>query len=137
MAYSICVSKAYETDDGERHRRFGVGVTTRLPGVGTLCPFVSERAAVATRSLVNVERGARAIDYVDDGAPQRQVHGVDSETTEDHDLEPPYNDLRIDATETSIADLRETDELAERGYRDTLAQYEGAFEADSLEEAAD
>lgn len=66
-----------------------------------------------------------------------QSAAVVVETTEDHDLEPPYNDLRIDATETPIADRRETYELAQRGYRDTLAQYEGAFEADSLEEAAD
>jgi len=54
-----------------------------------------------------------------------QSAAVVVETTEDHDLEPPYNDLRIDATETPIADLRETYELAQRGYRDTLAQYEG------------
>ncbi|SEW12846.1 DUF1028 domain-containing protein [Natrinema salifodinae] len=254
MTFSICVREDYETENGEQHRRFGVAVTTRLPGVGTLCPFVSDDGAVATQSLVNVDLGERGIEYIDDGlavddalqsllnaddgAPQRQVHGVDAETTfafsgaecvewdghcegdhytvagnmltgetvidaaaeayeatavhdatdpatgpaavtEDGDVEPlakrlidvlaagdreggdkreelpvqsaavvvettesyvvepPYNDLRIDATETPIADLRETYDLAVQGYRDTLAQYEGAYEADSLDEAAD
>ncbi|MDF9744469.1 DUF1028 domain-containing protein [Natrinema salsiterrestre] len=254
MTFSICVREDYETEAGDRHRRFGVAVTTRLPGVGTLCPFVSEHGAVATQSLVNVDLGERGIAYLedglavddalealltaDDGAAQRQLHGVDSEatfafsgdecvewyghregdhytvagnmltgesvleatddayaatavhdtvdpstgpsavtedtdtdplakrlidalaagdleggdkreelsvqsaavvveTTESHVVEPPYNDLRIDATETPIAALRETYDLATRGYRDTLAQYEGAYEADSLAESAD
>ncbi len=254
MTFSICVREDYETGDGEPHCRFGVAVTTRLPGVGTLCPFVSERGAIATQSLVNVELGERGLAYVedglavddaleallnaDDGASQRQVHGVDGETTfafsgegcvdwyghregdhytvagnmltgeavleaaaeayeasavhgavdpstgssavtedidadplakrlidalaagdreggdkreelpvqsaavvvastESHAVAPPYNDLRIDATETPIADLRETYDLAVRGYRDTLAQYEGAFEADSLDETGE
>ncbi|WP_222917225.1 DUF1028 domain-containing protein [Natrinema sp. SYSU A 869] len=254
MTFSICVREEYETESGDQHRRFGVAVTTRLPGVGTLCPFVSDRGAVATQSLVNVELGERGIEYIDDGlavddalqallnaddgAPQRQLHGVDDETTfafsgdecvdefghregdhytvagnmltgevvleaaadayaanavhdttdystgpsavtedvdtdplakrlidalaagdleggdkreelsvqsaavvvettESHAVEPPYNDLRLDATETPITDLRETYELAEQGYRDTLAQYEGAFEADSLDAASE
>ncbi|WP_408957409.1 DUF1028 domain-containing protein [Natrinema sp. 74] len=252
MTFSICVREEYETESGDQHRRFGVAVTTRLPGVGTLCPFVSDGGAVATQSLVNVDLGERGLAYVDDGlaiddaleallnaddsASQRQVHGVDAvdtfafsgegcvdwdghrerdhytvagnmltgeevleavtdayeatavhgttdpstgpsavtdavdtdplakrlidalaagdreggdkreelpvqsaavavASTESHAVEPPYNDLRIDATETPIADLRETYDLAVRGYRDTLARYEGAFEADSLDEA--
>ncbi|GAB3668428.1 DUF1028 domain-containing protein [Halopiger thermotolerans] len=251
MTFSICVHERYETPDGTEHERFGVAVTTRLPGVGTLCPFASENGAVATQSLVNVDLGSRGIEYIDDGlavedaleallnaddgAPQRQLHGVDSEgtfafsgaecvdwfghregdhftvagnmltgetvidavaeayeanavhettdpatgpagvtadvdtdplakrlidalaaghveggdkreelpiqsaavvveSTESHDVVPPYNDLRVDATETPIADLRETYDLAAQGYRDTLARYEGAFEDDSLED---
>jgi len=67
MTFSICVHEPYETDSGEHHHRFGVAVTTRLPGVGTLCPFVSERGAVATQSLVNVDLGERGIAYIDDG----------------------------------------------------------------------
>ncbi|WP_049922192.1 DUF1028 domain-containing protein [Halopiger djelfimassiliensis] len=254
MTVSLCVHEEYETDDGERHERFGVAVTTRLPGVGTLCPFVSEHGAVATQSLVNVDLGERGIEYIedglaiddaleallnaDDGAPQRQLHGVDAddtfafsgaacvdwfghregdhytvagnmltgpavleatadryeatavhgttdrstgpggvdgavetdplakrlidalgaghleggdkreelpvqsaavvvETTESHPVEPPYNDLRVDATETPIADLRETYGLALQGYADTLARYEGAYEADSLDETGE
>ncbi|WP_247002571.1 DUF1028 domain-containing protein [Halosolutus gelatinilyticus] len=250
MTFSICVHESYETPDGERHRRFGVAVTTRLPGVGTLCPFVSENCAVATQSLVNVELGRRGVAYVndgltvedaleallnaDEGAPQRQLHGVDAdgtfafsgeecrdwyghrtgdhytvagnlltgesvvdaaaeayeatavhetiddtsdgprvgdgadplakrlidalaaghleggdkreslpvqsaavavETTEDHDVTPPYNDLRVDATETPIADLRETYDLAVQGYEDTLERYAEAYEEDSLDGA--
>ncbi len=54
MTFSICVREEYESEDGDDQTRFGVAVTTRLPGVGTLCPFVSENGAVATQSLVNV-----------------------------------------------------------------------------------
>jgi uncharacterized Ntn-hydrolase superfamily protein len=249
MTFSICVYETYETPDGETHERFGVAVTTRLPGVGTLCPFVSENGAVATQSLVNVDLGRDGIRYVDDGlavddaleallnaddgASQRQLHGVDAdstfafsgedcegwfgdleadhytvagnmlvgesvleaaadayaesavhettdetagagvgadplatrlidaleaghdeggdkreelpiqsaavvvETTEDYEFTPPYNDLRVDATESPIEDLRETYELALEGYEDTLGRYADAFEEDSLEEAAE
>ncbi|AXR77080.1 N-terminal nucleophile hydrolase superfamily protein [Natrarchaeobaculum sulfurireducens] len=252
MTFSICVREHYENDDGESHRRFGVAVTTRIPGVGTLCPFVSENGAVATQSLVNVDLGRDGIRYVDDGlgvedaleallnaddgASQRQLHGVDADgafvfsgedcgdwfghhehdhftvagnllvsesvleatadtyaecavhetgdpwtgprsvseaaeteplakrlidalaaghleggdkrehlpvqsaalvvtTTEEFAVDPPYNDLRIDATETPIADLRRTYDLALEGYADTLALYEEAYEEDSLEDA--
>lgn len=95
MTFSICVYEEYEDDTGESHHRFGVAVTTRLPGVGTLCPFVSENGAVATQSLVNVDLGRKGIEYIDDGlavddalsallnaddgAPNRQLHGVDRE----------------------------------------------------------
>ena len=252
MTFSICVRERYEADHGETHQRFGVAVTTRIPGVGTLCPFVSENGAVATQSLVNVDLGRDGIRYVDDGlavddaleallnaddgAPQRQLHGVDADstfafsgaacvdwfghhehdhftvagnmltgesvleatadayadsavhgtpdpwtgsrsvapeaeteplakrlidalaaghleggdkrehlpvqsaavvvaTTEEYVVDPPYNDLRIDATETPIADLRETYALALEGYADTLGLYEEAYEEDSLEDA--
>ncbi|ELY52982.1 DUF1028 domain-containing protein [Natronolimnohabitans innermongolicus] len=250
MTFSICVRETYETDDGETHDRFGVAVTTRLPGVGALCPFVSDDGAVATQSLVNVDLGERGLAYVedglavddaleallnaDDGAAQRQVHGVDRErtfafsgddcvgwfgheerdhftvagnmltdggvleatadryaetavhettdpssgpgavrddvetdplaqrlidalaagdvvggdkreeltiqsaavvveTTEDHDWEPPYNDLRVDASETPLEDLQATYDRAVAGYEETLAKYADAFEADSLD----
>ena len=249
MTFSICVRETYETSDGETHERFGVAVTTRLPGVGTLCPFASENGAVATQSLVNVDLGRDGIRYLDDGlavddaleallnaddgASQRQLHGVDAdstfvfsgedcegwfghlegdhytvagnllvgesvleatadayaesavhettdetagagvgadplakrlidaleaghgeggdkreelpiqsaavvvETTEDYEFTPSYNDLRVDATESPIEDLRETYELALEGYEDTLERYADAFEEDSLEEAAE
>lgn len=97
MTFSICVHERYRTEDGAVQDRFGVAVTTRLPGVGTLCPFASENGAVATQSLVNVDLGRRGIQYVDDGlavgdalqalldaddgAPGRQLHGVDAEDT--------------------------------------------------------
>ncbi|WP_435098716.1 DUF1028 domain-containing protein [Halarchaeum sp. P4] len=97
MTFSICVHETYENEDGATQDRFGVAVTTRLPGVGTLCPFVSENGAVATQSMVNVELGRKGIEYVDDGLavedalesllnaddgkPERQLHGVDRNGT--------------------------------------------------------
>ncbi|UTF54973.1 DUF1028 domain-containing protein [Natronosalvus rutilus] len=232
MTFSICVHETYE-DDGEEHDRFGVAVTTRLPGVGTLCPFVSENGAVATQSLVNVDLGRRGIRYVDDGlavedaleallnadegASNRQLHGVDRDgeftfsgedckdwyghtsgdgytvagnlltgesvieatatayadsrddetplaerlidalaaghaeggdkreelrvqsaavrvaTTEERELEPFYDDLRVDATLEPIADLRETFDLAREGYEMALEKYEDAYEEDDID----
>jgi uncharacterized Ntn-hydrolase superfamily protein len=248
MTFSICVREEYEDEatasngssgdaprDGDDHTRFGVAVTTRLPAVGTLCPFASESGAVATQSLVNVELGRRGVAYLDDGlavedalqallnadegAPQRQLHGVDAEgtfafsgeeckdwfghvegdgftvagnlltgesvieavaetyregrdsdaplaerlvdaleaghaeggdkredlhvqsaaliveTTEDREMEPYYDDLRVDATETPIEDLRETYELAKEGYEMAVERYEEAYEDDELDAA--
>ncbi|UPV72759.1 DUF1028 domain-containing protein [Halorussus limi] len=238
MTFSICVREEYEDDDGDDQTRFGVAVTTRLPAVGTLCPFASENGAVATQSLVNVELGRKGVEYLDDGlavedalqallnadegAPQRQLHGVDSEgtfafsgeeckgwyghvegdgytvagnlltgesvveetasayeenrddsdaplaerlvdalsaghaeggdkredlrvqsaallveTTEDREMEPYYDDLRVDATETPIADLRETYELAKEGFEAAVERYEEAYEDDELEASDD
>ncbi|WP_128477397.1 DUF1028 domain-containing protein [Halorussus pelagicus] len=237
MTFSICVREEYEDSDGDPQTRFGVAVTTRLPGVGTLCPFASENGAVATQSLVNVELGRKGIEYLDDGlavedalqalldaddgAAQRQLHGVDSdgtfafsgaeckdwyghvegegytvagnlltgesvveatadayeaargedrplaerlidaleaghaeggdkreelhvqsaallvESTEDREMEPYYDDLRVDATETPIADLRETYELAEEGFEMAVERYEETYEDDEMESASD
>ena len=97
VTFSICVRDPYETDDGSEETRFGVAVTTRLAAVGTLCPFANEHGAVATQSLVNVELGERGVEYLadglavddalqsllnaDEGAPNRQLHGVDDEGT--------------------------------------------------------
>lgn len=228
MTFSLCVREEYETEDEETgetesHTRFGVAVTTRLPAVGTLCPFASEHGAVATQSLVNVDLGRRGIRYVDDGlavddalqallnaddgAENRQLHGVDSEasfafsgeeckdwyghasgenytvagnlltgervidavaeayedgdrgeplakrlvdalgagyaeggdkreelhvqsaalqvrSTEDRDHRRFYDDLRVDATETPIQDLRETYRLAKDGFQRAMERYE-------------
>ncbi|NIS31625.1 MAG: DUF1028 domain-containing protein, partial [Actinobacteria bacterium] len=97
MTFSVCVREPYEDDEGEAQTRFGVAVTTRLPAVGTLCPFANEHGAVATQSLVNVELGRKGVEYLadglgvedalqgllnaDDGAAERQLHGVDAEDT--------------------------------------------------------
>ena len=240
MTFSICVRESFEDDDGEEQTRYGVAVTTRLPAVGTLCPFASENGAVATQSLVNVELGEKGIEYLDDGlavddalqalldaddgAPQRQLHGVDAdgtfafsgeeckgwfghaegenytvagnlltgeavvdetaaayeerradgdetadaplaerlidalaaghkeggdkreelhvqsaallvESTADAVVEPYFNDLRVDATETPIRDLRETYEYAVEGYETAMERYEDAYDEDSLDES--
>ena len=231
MTFSICVHEAYEDDDGAEQHRFGVAVTTRLAGVGTLCPFASENGAVATQSLVNVELGEKGIEYIDDGlavedalqsllnaddgAENRQLHGVDREgsfvfsgeeckpwfghydggeytvagnlltgeavidavaesygdsdseeplakrlidalaaghaeggdkredlpvqsaaliveTTEERAIDPAYENLRVDATETPIEDLKETYETAVQGHEDAMERYEEAYEDDDL-----
>jgi uncharacterized Ntn-hydrolase superfamily protein len=231
MTFSICVHEKYEGDDGTEQHRFGVAVTTRLAGVGTLCPFASENGAVATQSLVNVELGEKGIEYIDDGlavedalqsllnadngAENRQLHGVDREgsfvfsgeeckpwfghhdgeeytvagnlltgeavidavadsydnsdreeplakrlidaleaghaeggdkredlpvqsaallveTTEERAIEPAYENLRVDATETPLEDLKATYETAVRGHEDAMERYEEAYEDDDL-----
>ena len=253
MTFSICVHEPYEDDDGEPQHRFGVAVTTRLAGVGTLCPFANEHGAVATQSLVNVELGRRGLDYLadglavedaleallnaDDGAENRQLHGVDAdgsfvfsgaeckpwfgdfdgsdavagsytvagnlltgeevidevaaayeerappadagptapdgdgpaplserlvdalaagheaggdkreeltvqsaalivEDTEERALDRAFTDLRVDATETPIADLRATHDLAVQGHADAMARYEDAYEEDEMSETS-
>jgi len=95
MTFSICVREPYEDEDGEERTCYGVAVTTRLPAVGTLCPFANEHGAVATQSFVNVSLGRRGVEYLadglsvedalqaqlnaDEGASQRQLHGVDAD----------------------------------------------------------
>jgi uncharacterized Ntn-hydrolase superfamily protein len=97
MTFSICVRETDEDANGDEQTRFGVAVTTRLAGVGTLCPFANEHGAVATQSLVNVELGRKGIEYLadglavddalqsllnaDEGAPNRQLHGVGHDGT--------------------------------------------------------
>lgn len=96
MTFSICVRERYEAN-GRDYSRFGVAVTTRLPCVGTLCPFVNEHGAIATQSSVNSRLGRKGIAYLADGlaiddalqallnadpeSHRRQLHGVDSEGT--------------------------------------------------------
>ena len=233
MTFSICVRESYEDDAGDEQYRFGVAVTTRLPGVGVPCPHVNEHGAVATQSLTNVELGRRGVAYLadglaiedalqallnaDDGSADRQLHGVSREgsftfsgegcngwyghtsgenytvagnlltgeavverTAEQYegvafgnaplakrlidalgagqaaggdkredltvqsaavkvvdtadDDRPYYDDLRVDASEDPIVDLRETFRLAKRGYEDALERYEE--EMDDEDEAA-
>ncbi|WP_123536456.1 DUF1028 domain-containing protein [Halosimplex salinum] len=239
MTFSICVRESYTDEAGDEQTRFGVAVTTRLAGVGTLCPFASEHGAVATQSLVNVDLGRKGIEYLgdglavedaleallnaDDGRPQRQLHGVGAEgefafsgeecrpwfghvvgdnytvagnlltgedvveavatayeatavdapddpdddpetplakrlvealaaghelggdkreelhvqsaallvrTTEDREMAPYYDDLRVDATETPVEDLRETYELAAEGYEMAMERYADEYAED-------
>jgi uncharacterized Ntn-hydrolase superfamily protein len=51
-------------------------------------------------------------------------------TTEDREMAPYYDDLRVDATETPVADLRETYELAAEGYEMAMERYADDYEDD-------
>ena len=95
MTLSLCVREPFQDDAGRRQFRFGVAATTRLPGVGALCPFVSEHGAVAVQSHVSQQLGERTLSYLADGLAisdavdallnadenrrNRQLHGVDRE----------------------------------------------------------
>ena len=95
MTLSLCVREPYQDDSGSRQFRFGVAATTRLPGVGALCPFVSEHGAIALQSHVSQRLGERTLSYLadglaiddaveallnaDDNRRNRQIHGVDRE----------------------------------------------------------
>ncbi|ELZ94885.1 hypothetical protein C440_07412 [Haloferax mucosum ATCC BAA-1512] len=97
MTLSICVHESYVDADGRDQDRFGIAVTTRLPGVGAVCPFVSEHGVVATQAVTNVELGRRGLSYLEDGLAvddalqsllnaddkraARQLHGVDADGT--------------------------------------------------------
>jgi uncharacterized Ntn-hydrolase superfamily protein len=240
MTVSICVRERYEAD-GTEHVRFGVAVTTRIPGVGAMCPFASADGAIATQGVANVDLGRRGIEYLEDGlavedalrsllnadpeSETRQVHGVDADgtfafsgdacgdwyghregpgytvagnlltgeavldvvaetyeasapdspeetvdplagrlvdalaaghraggdrrddlpiqsaavlvdRTQDRDPSPYYEDLRVDASETPLSDLRETYERARRGYRQVLEKY-GVDDPDTAETDAE
>lgn len=236
VTFSICVREPY-TADGDQQYRFGVAVTTRLPGVGVPCPHVNEHGAVATQSVTNPRLGSAGVDYLadglgvedalqallnaDDNSSERQLHGVgrtgsfafsgddcngwygdragenytvagnlltgdavvertaaayedqrvDGATdAEDADplasrlidalgagqaaggdkrealtvqsaavtvvdtgaAESPYwNDLRVDASEDPIVDLRETYRLAKAGYEDAIELYDDPDDEDA------
>jgi uncharacterized Ntn-hydrolase superfamily protein len=224
MTYSICVHEIDREESADTRHRFGVAVATQFPSVGSLCPHVSEHAAIATQSVTDAALGRRGLDYVGDGlavddaleallnvdedSDRRQVHGVgrretftftgtecpdwcghertsaanghytvagNSVTGEEvlvamaaayeecgrdeplskrlvdvlgagaaaggdkrtdlpvgsaavrvasPDTRPrPYDDLRVDAAESPIADLRETYRLAKRGFEAALEKY--------------
>jgi uncharacterized Ntn-hydrolase superfamily protein len=52
------------------------------------------------------------------------------ERTEDLPITPAYDNLRVDATETPIADLQKTVELAAESYQDSLDRYEDDYAED-------
>ena len=62
------------------------------------------------------------------------------ETTAEEEAEPYWRDLRVDATETPVADLRETFELARESFETALAKYEedeqGGDEAESEDDGS-
>ena len=233
MTFSLCVREPYQDATESRQYRFGVAVTTRLPGVGALCPFVSEHGAIAVQSHVSDWLGERTLAYLDDGLGiddavtallnaddnrrNRQIHGVDTNdsvvftgdscvgsaghrdtgqftvagnlladdavldamatayeseafgktpladrlinalaagvaaggdtrevlsvgsaalkvvSTESTGYRRFYNDLRVDASETPVSDLRTTYEAALLGYEQSLDAYADPEGVDSLQ----
>jgi uncharacterized Ntn-hydrolase superfamily protein len=68
-----------------------------------------------------------------EGGDKREELHVQSATvlidrTEEMAMAPYYDDVRVDATETPIEDLRETVELAVEGYEMAMDRYEEAYE---------
>ena len=73
---------------------FGVAVSTARPCVGALVPFVGPAGAIATQARTNTDLGRRGLELLgagvpvaaalgtllgaDEGAPIRQLHGVDA-----------------------------------------------------------
>lgn len=92
MTFSICARETYQDDEGMEQRRFGLGIVTRLPRVGALCPFVNPSCAISTQSRLNRDLGRLGSQYVSDGlfvadalravlnadphASHRQLHGI-------------------------------------------------------------
>ncbi len=70
----------------------GVAVTTGTAGVGAVCPYVNEHAAVVTQSFTKTSHGANTLEFIDRGIPvdaacealldadeyasYRQLHGI-------------------------------------------------------------
>ena len=76
--------------------------------------------------------------YAEGGDKREELHvqsaALQVRTTEDDD-EPYYNDLRVDATETPIQDLRETYRLVGDGFAEAMERYEDAYEEDAMDDA--
>lgn len=58
----------------EKTGQFGVAVSTRVPAVGTLCPFVKAKVgAIATQSFVNPYIGINGLKYLEKGMTAEEV----------------------------------------------------------------
>ena len=94
----------------------------------------TDPAPLAERLIDALEAGHEA------GGDKREDLTVQSAAlivtrTEDREFSPSYADLRVDATETPIEDLRETYELAHDSYVQTLERYGDAYEEDDIAES--
>jgi len=218
VTYSICVRERSEAGC-----RFGVAAAARVPAVGSVCPHVDDRGAVAVAGVADRNLGSRCLSGLADGrgldavldalaaadgveaTARRQVHGVGADSgaartgddcrpvaahrvgddytvagtsladegvldalergyaeneraaplanrlltalaageraggdgrdlpvgsaavavsTPESGPEPLYHDLRVDASETPVADLRETYRRAKRGYEAAVERYQ-------------
>ena len=71
---------------------------------------------------------ALAAGHAEGGDKREELHVQSAallvRTTEDREMEPYYNDLRADATETPVRDLRETYDLAKEGFEMAVERYD-------------
>lgn len=97
MTFGLCVREQYEDDKDDKQFQYGVIVTTRLPCIGRLCPYISEHGVLSVQSHINEEFGERAIRLLEEGltigdaidsllhidgaSDQLQIHGLDGEST--------------------------------------------------------
>jgi len=96
-------------------------------------PLGDDGAAPLAERLIDVLAAGHA-----EGGDKREELPIQSaalivKRTEDSEMEPYYDDLRVDATETPIEDLQETYELAREGFRNAVARYEDAYAEDDLD----
>jgi uncharacterized Ntn-hydrolase superfamily protein len=77
---------------------------------------------------------ALAAGHAEGGDKREELHvqsaAVVVERTEDQPITPAYDNLRVDATETPIEDMRETLELATESHEMALERYEEEYEED-------
>jgi len=72
---------AHDPDEGS----YGVVVSTARPAVGSLVPFVSLRAAIATQARVNTDLGRRGLALIEAGVPIDLALGALLDADEDRD----------------------------------------------------
>jgi uncharacterized Ntn-hydrolase superfamily protein len=100
----------------------------------TAPPLEGEDVGEAETPLAERLVTALAAGHAEGGDKREELHVQSAAllvcTTEDSEMEPYYNDLRVDATETPIRDLRDTYDLAKEGYEMALERYEDDYEDD-------
>jgi len=129
-------------DDGAANRRLhGVGSDGTFAFSGEECrPWYGHLEGGSYTVAGNLLTGESVIEettaaYEAGNCEELPVHSgaVLVRTTEERELEPFTEDLRVDATETPIADRRETHELAmRRSFEDAMERYEDAYEEDDI-----
>ncbi|MBB6449903.1 putative Ntn-hydrolase superfamily protein [Geomicrobium halophilum] len=66
----------------EKKGQFGVAVSTRVPAVGSICPFVKAGVgAIATQSFVNPYIGINGLKYLEEGG---KCHGSQRDAGRKH-----------------------------------------------------
>jgi len=100
----------------------------------TAPPLEGDERGVAETPLAERLITALAAGHAEGGDKREELHVQSAallvRTTEDREMEPYYNDLRVDATETPVSDLRETCNLAKEGFEMAVERYEEEYADD-------